>query len=104
MENYIFDPITENELDDLFPSLIYRMKKENIELNNKNIRTFLYSYVISELYSDNRFAYHEKIFEGTKTGCFIRGHVLDIFDYLEKAYVLIHETDYTKQIQQVKEE
>ena len=67
--------------------------------NNENISRDMYFYVIREMYSDDTFLSKEKLEDGSKReGCFVKGYARDVWDYLQKAYDLIHEEDFEQHV------
>ncbi|MFK4706144.1 hypothetical protein ABIC83_002983 [Roseateles asaccharophilus] len=59
---------------------------------NQNVWAAMYNHVVREMFEKDRFFCEEPV--GSQMGLFIKGHVRDVWAYLQDAYKLIHETDF----------
>ena len=92
--------ITRNEITKLVETVIADLKyqTENRQaVNKKNIHRALFFDVIRQLYAERGFLHHEKLSNGQE-GCFIKGYVRDVWDFLESAYDLIHDEEFESEI------
>ena len=71
------------------------------EVSNENIRRDLYAAVIRSLCDDDTFKHNQSFSSSGGEGCFIRGYVRDVWDYLGNAYDLIHGIDFLTQYAEV---
>lgn len=79
----------------ILSDLKHHFEAERKEAINKNIQRDIYAYVIRELFSEERFLFKEKESDGSnRVGLFIKGYVREVWDYLQDAYDLIHNTDF----------
>lgn len=95
---------SKDEMLQILPVILSDLKHhsevERREVNNKNIQRDIYAHVIRELFSEKRFLFKRKESDSSnREGLFIKGYVRDIWDYLQDAYDLIHDTDFEKVIQ-----
>lgn len=90
---------TESEMMTMLPVILsdlkHRREALRREVSNQNIRRDLYAHVIREMYSTKRFLLNEGLNDGTtRIGLFVKGHIRDVWAYLQMAYDLIHDTDF----------
>lgn len=89
---------TDDEITEMLDTVISDLKHqtpERREINNKNIKRDLYYNVIRQLASDRGFLHIEPEYDGsTRRGIYVKGYVRDVWEYLERAYDLIHDRDY----------
>lgn len=63
----------------------YRFTREKVTV--KKIRRSIFLHFVREMYDENNFLFHEKEKEpAMRMGCFIKGYVQDVWNYLDKAY------------------
>lgn len=65
---------------------------------NKNIRRDLFQHVIRSLYQENTFLHNQVEPDCSRVGTFVKGYVRDVWDYLGKAYDMIHKEDFEQLI------
>ena len=93
-------PFGADEINRLLPVVVSDMKhsrtKAGKRLTNTNIRACLYHAVILSLYEPERFLSNEMEpdDQGRRMGCFIKGYVREVWQYLEDAYELIHRRNF----------
>lgn len=85
--------ITKKELKKILPVIISDLKYSDRNIKNeKNIKRELFYHIVRLMFEGDKFYYEEKETDGSgKVGLYIKGYVRDIWDYLDKAYDLIHD-------------
>lgn len=88
--------VTKEELLLLLSTVVSDLKhaptKKLQKVNNKNIRREMYAYCVRTMFEENRFKYIEG------RDLYIKGHVRDVWKYLDKAYKLVHGINFKKYI------
>lgn len=88
-----------NMLPVIFSDLLHHTDPDRRIPNNENISRDMYHHVIRSLYDENTFLSNEKLSDGScREGCYIKGYVRDVWNYLQKAYDMIHSEDFEQYV------
>lgn len=86
--------VTNQMLEEWLPVVIADLELFKKPVTDHSIKASLYHRVILDMYDEQNFLHHED--EPPQVGCYIKGYVRDVWEYLGNAYDLIHGRDFSK--------